>query len=117
MADDLFSIIEERSISVLELRLPQEMDALLMDSVIETVTSRIQLRGGGAWVLDLTQVKYLNSAGLGLLVNIRHKIRQSRGRLAVCGLSPAMSELFRSCCLEQLFQIVRTRQDAIAAVR
>src|SRR5277367_4482691 len=106
---DLFSIIEERSTWILELRVPQEMDALLTDSIIDSVTTHVQASNGGAWVVDLSLVKYLNSAGLGLLVNVRHKIRQSRGRLALCGLSPTLIELFRSCCLEQLFTIVRTR--------
>jgi anti-anti-sigma factor len=117
MPNELFRIFDEQSASVLELRLAPEMDALLMDSIVESVAAHLQRRGGGPWVLDLTAVNYLNSAGLGLLVNIRHKIRAAKGRLAICGLSPAMLELFRSCCLEQLFTIVKTRQDALSAVK
>ena len=115
MADDLFRIFEEKAVSVLELRIGPEIDALLMDTILEAVT--VMLRDGSAWVLDLAQVNYLNSAGLGLLVNIRFRIRKSRGRLALCGLSPALLQLFRSCCLEQLFTIVRSREDALRAVR
>jgi anti-sigma B factor antagonist len=115
MADELFRIFDEKAVSVLELRIGPEIDALVMDTILEAVTAA--LRDGSAWVLDLAQVAYLNSAGLGLLVNIRFKIRKSRGRLALCGLSPALVALFRSCCLEQLFTIVRSRDEALRALR
>jgi hypothetical protein len=32
----------------------------------------------------------------------------------LCGLSPRLMELFKSCCLERLFVIVKTRRDALA---
>jgi anti-sigma B factor antagonist len=117
MADELFRIFEQQSVRVIELRISPEIDALVMDTILDAVSVALQGNDGGAWVLDLAQVAYLNSAGLGLLVNIRFKVRKSRGRLALCGLSAGLVQLFRSCCLEQLFTIVKSRDEALRIVR
>jgi anti-anti-sigma factor len=116
MSKDYYRILDERSVGVVELRLHQDMDAMLFDGLLDSLGGEVDRRAGGAWVLDLSEVGYLSSAGLGLLVNIRQKVRQSRGKLALCGLSPKLVELFRSCCLERLFVIVKTRTDAVAVV-
>jgi anti-anti-sigma factor len=116
MADDLFIILEEKSVRILEFRLRPEMDAMLFDSLMAAVAMALDQRAGGAWVVDLSKVDYLSSAGLGLLVNIRQKIRQGKGKLALCGLSPRLIELFRSCCLERLFLILKTRDQATKEV-
>lgn len=118
MESKLYRILQEQSVYVLELLIEPEIDALLMDNILDAVTAAMQNGGASGifWVLDLTQVRYLNSAGLGLLVNIRHRVRQAKGKLALCGLSPTMVQLFRSCFLEQLFTITRTRSEAIRAI-
>jgi len=116
MAEQVIRILEERSIGILEFRLRPDSDALALESLMETISAEMESRTLGAWVVDLTQVSFLNSAGLGLMVNIRQKVRQSKGRLALCGLSPRLIELFHSCCLERLFLIVKTRSEAMKAL-
>jgi anti-sigma B factor antagonist len=118
MADQLFRIFQEQNVSVVEFQLRPEVDVLLLDRVLEGLAAELATHpGGGAWVLDLTQVSYLNSAGLGMLVNIRFKVRAAGGKLALCGLSVKLMELFKSCCLERLFVIAKTRSEAIAVLR
>jgi anti-anti-sigma factor len=116
MAEETFRIFQEQSVTIMEFRVRPDGDALALDSLMETITAEVEKRAMARWVLDLTEVAYLNSAGLGLLCNIRFKVKQAKGKLALCGLSPRMMELFRSCCLEKLFQIVKTRQDAVRAL-
>jgi anti-anti-sigma factor len=117
MPDQLFRILQEQSVSVVEFQLRPEVDVLLLDRVLEALAAELSAHsGGGAWVLDLAQVSYLNSAGLGMLVNIRFKVHQAGGKLALCGLSVKLLELFHSCCLERLFVIAKSRADAIALV-
>ena len=114
MADQLYRILQEQNVSVVEFQLRPEVDVLLLDRVLEGVAAELATHpGGGVWVMDLTQVSYLNSAGLGMLVNIRFKVRQAGGKLALCGLSVKLMELFKSCCLERLFNIVKTRDEAM----
>ena len=69
----------------------------------------------GQWVIDLSQLSYMGSAALGLLVNLRQQIKQSGGRLVLCGLSPQLVHIFNTCCMERLFRIVKSRADAVSA--
>jgi anti-sigma B factor antagonist len=116
MAKEVFRILQEQSVGILEFRTRPDSDAMALDVLMESIVAEFESRNVTAWVLDLSAVGFLNSAGLGLLVNIRQKVRQSRGKLALCGLSTGLMELFRSCCLERLFTIEKTREDAVAAV-
>jgi anti-anti-sigma factor len=67
-------------------------------------------------VLDVSRVDYMGSSALGLMVNVRQRVAKSGGRLALCGLSPQLLRIFRTCCLERLFHISKTRAEAIEAV-
>ena len=114
MSEPYLRISEESSVNVVELSIPLEIDSMAIDRLIGSIIDAVGSTPTHAWVVDLTRAAYLNSAGLGLLVNVREKIRQIRGTLVLCGMSVALQGLFRSCCLEKLFVITRSRQEAIA---
>jgi anti-anti-sigma regulatory factor len=48
-----------------------------------------------------------------LLVNLRQRIKAGGGQLELSSLSPQLVEVFRTCCLERLFTIRRTRAEAL----
>jgi anti-anti-sigma regulatory factor len=47
------------------------------------------------------------------MVNVRQRVKEARGRLVLCGLSPRLLQIFKTCCMERLFKIVRSRDEAI----
>jgi anti-anti-sigma factor len=53
---------------------------------------------------------------LGLFVNMREKIRAAGGVLVLCGMSAALTRIFKTCCLERLFTIAKSRADAMNLV-
>jgi anti-anti-sigma factor len=116
MNEQVYRIVQESSVGVLEFRARPDSDSMAMDSMLETIAAELRALGVKGWVVDLTWIDYLNSAGLGLMCNIRFKAKDAQAKLALCGLSPRLMELFRSCCLERLFVISKTRQQALAAV-
>jgi anti-anti-sigma factor len=58
----------------------------------------------------------MGSSALGLMVNIRQCILQAGGDLVLCGLSPQLLRIFRTCCMERLFRISKTQADALKVV-
>ncbi len=59
---------------------------------------------GGHIVLDLTDVSYLDSSGLGTLVGLKvSAIREGYCKLELVNLSPRVKELLRLSNLTQLF--------------
>jgi anti-sigma B factor antagonist len=67
-------------------------------------------------ILDLTEVPYMDSAGLGSLVSVyvsRHKLGQ---RLALSGVNGRIINLLKITQVEQLFLIFPSLGDAIDAL-
>lgn len=63
-------------------------------------------------ILDLTEVPYIDSAGLGLIVS--HYVRcHGRGvRLVLAGMSPRVLQLFQMTMVERFFPRVATVEEA-----
>ena len=63
-------------------------------------------------ILDLTEVPYMDSAGLGLIVS--HYVRcQGRGvRLVAAGVSPRVLQLFEMTKVDEFFPRIATVEEA-----
>lgn len=64
-------------------------------------------------IIDMTNVNYISSRGLGILVDI-HKKCQKSGKLILCGLSDDVMSVFKLTVLNNFFIIVNTQDEAIA---
>ncbi len=117
MDSDLFRVSEVDGVAVVELSLPQSLESAAFDRLNDTLLQLIGHRPGARWVLDLTQVSYMGSSTLGLMVNVRQRVKQAGGRLILCCLAPRLLQVFRTCCLERLFVIAHSRADAIKRAR
>jgi anti-sigma B factor antagonist len=106
-----------QSVTVVELNLPDGLDSTVFDRLNEDLLGVFDPQTNSRWILDLANVQYMGSAALGLMVNIRHRIRSTQGKLALCNLSPRLYQIFKTCCLERLFTISRSRDEAMRAVR
>ena len=89
------------------------MDAAEFDRINKEMLAILDGRAEGRWALDLSGVAYMGSSMLGLLVNVRQIIHTPGGTIVLCGLSPALAAVFRSCCLEKLFVVGATAADAV----
>jgi anti-sigma B factor antagonist len=112
---DLYQVSKAGTVNVVDLTLPHTLDIHEFDRLNESILALVRAEPEGQWVLDLSRLSYMGSAALGLMVNLRQQIKQSGGRLVLCGLSPQLLQIFKTCCMERLFRIVKTRADAIAA--
>ena len=102
---------------MIELLLPDSIDPLEFDRLNDAILAVLDGGADKGWVLDLSHVTYMGSAMLGLMVNLRHRVKKAGGKLALCGLSQRLHEIFRTCCMERLFIIARTRQRRFASRR
>jgi anti-anti-sigma factor len=112
MTTDFFQMTSEGAINVLELTLPHTIDTAAFEHLNAGLSQLVIDRKAAPWVLDLSRVSYMGSSALGLMVNLRQLIKSTGGQLVLCGLSPRLEHIFHTCCLERLFTIVKTREDA-----
>jgi anti-anti-sigma factor len=113
MTSELFRLSQEESINIVELSLPQTLDSEEFDRLNEAFSRLFVDAAGKRWLLDLSRLSYMGSAALGLMVNVRQQVKSNGGRLVLCCLSPRLMRIFQTCCLERLFTIVKTRDEAL----
>src|SRR2546423_7524000 len=103
-------------IHVIDLMLPETLDSQEFDRLNDALLSVFHGHTSERWLLDLSHVRYMGSAVLGLMVNIRQQIIKDQGRLVLCSLSQRLSEIFFATSLQRLFTISKNREDALKAV-
>lgn len=67
-------------------------------------------------VLDMENIKFLDSAGLNTFVDLIAPVRQRGGTIAVAAACQQVEVLFKLTRLELIFKIRRTTMEAINAV-
>ena len=115
---DLFHVTQVGPVQVIELWLPETLDSEEFGRLNESLLAAAAGAGADhALVLDLARLAYAGSSVLGLLVNVRQKVKEAGGRLVLCGLSERLLTTFRTCSLERLFVIRRSREEAVERAR
>ena len=66
-------------------------------------------------LIDFTETGYLDSSGLGALVSLSKKLRDTGGELRLAGLNEDLRTLFELTKLDSLFNIADTAEQALAA--
>jgi len=63
-------------------------------------------------IIDMKLVPYINSAALGIFLNVYREIEKRNGRFALCAISNDVDNLLDITKLESVFEIFKTADDA-----
>ena len=63
--------------------------------------------------LNLSDVEFINSSGLGSLVSIMKEVRLRKGRLTLSNLASYVKEIFEITQLSHIFEIYETQEEAL----
>jgi anti-sigma B factor antagonist len=66
-------------------------------------------------VLDLEQLRFLDSSGLGAFLSCLRKLNAKSGDLKLCGMSKQIHEVFHLVRMHRIFDIFNTREEAVSA--
>jgi anti-sigma B factor antagonist len=64
-------------------------------------------------LLNFENVEYMSSAALGKLITLHKKLTTVKGKLALCGISPQIVEVFAITKLDKIFKIHKDYQTAL----
>lgn len=67
-------------------------------------------------ILDFSNVQFLSSAVLGLLIRVSKKVYEKEGKLALCNIAPKIHEVFKITRLTKIFDIYTDRDSATEAI-
>jgi len=107
--------MDSREIDGITILQPQgRLDAASSKTFKEEVVQRAA-KGAKRLVIDLGQVRFLDSSGLGVLVSCLRQFTASGGDIKICGLRPEIQSLFALTRLNKVFDIFATAEEAVAA--
>jgi len=66
-------------------------------------------------VLDLADLVFINSLGLGVLLEFRHELGERGGQLHLAGATPPIVEILEKTRLNELFPMYNTADEALGA--
>lgn len=104
---------EERGAGICVVSLDQmRLTAAAAPGLKAALTGEIEA-GRSRLVLDLGKVSFIDSTGLGTLVGLLKRVGM-RGELVVCGVQPAVEQMFRLTRMDRVFRIFQTADEAVA---
>ena len=101
---------------VTHVRLSGEVDAAVAAPIQQALAGLVR-EGHTRLLIDLTDVSFIDSTGLGILLNTVRKLRRRRGRLAVACPNPMMRQLFELVGHNLLFPVDETVDQALHHLR
>jgi anti-sigma B factor antagonist len=73
-------------------------------------------KGENKVILDLAELKYINSSGLNVFINILTKARKASGDVAICCVNKKINELLVITKLNSVFNVSESSENAIAVL-
>lgn len=70
-------------------------------------------KGENKILLNLQELKYINSSGLNVLINILTKARKVGGEVAICCVNKKITELLVITKLDSIFNVKENEEKAI----
>ncbi len=84
---------------------------VLMDAYTQATS-----QGAHNIVLDFSDLDYMNSSGIGLLVTLLIRVNRQKQRLVACGLTDHYQQIFELTRLNEAITIFPTESDALSAL-
>jgi anti-sigma B factor antagonist len=100
-------------IAIISLR--GQIDAFGED-VLNAAYAELASQNPSAILLDFSQVDYINSTGIALIVGLLAQSRKSGSRMLACGLSEHYTELFRITRLIDFIGVFPDQESALASL-
>lgn len=93
---------------------------LILGTSLKIADSQIQTaieQGVTRMVIDLTDVEYVDSAGLGMLMYAYGLLNEKKGSLRVCGVTPRVMSLLQMTKTDTFLPMDTSRDESLAAMR
>ncbi len=118
------SVREQGGVLVLTIELHRISGYELAEAIGRELIAALGQPPASKVVVDLGQVTYMSSVGYGPLITLRGRVREAKGRLVLCRLSPVVHEMFEATRLlinpsspQSLFEFTDTVESAVALLQ
>jgi anti-sigma B factor antagonist len=103
--------------TVVELTDRRILDEVSINEIGEQLASMVAHAAVPQFVLDFSGVAHMSSSALGMLITLHKRIREKGGELRLCGIQPAIMEVFVITRLNEIFSICATKEQALETLK
>ena len=107
------NVTTERNVTVVEITDRKILDEVNIAQIGEQLNSLAAEGESPKMVLDFAGVSHMSSSALGMLITLHKRVRERGGQLRLCNIQPGIYEVFVITRLNEIFQIFRSRAEAI----
>lgn len=91
------------------------MDQQQADQLMAALDSELS-KGHKTVILDLSELQYMNSTGLNILINVLTRTRNAGGDTLIAGVSNSVRQLFVVTKLDTVFIMTSSVEEAVAKI-
>ena len=89
------------------------LDTLLIQRISDELNHLVDAKYKRKLLLDFTDVKFLSSSALGVLVTLKKKSDAIKGEVLLCGLRKDLRKIFKITSLDKLFKFADDERGAL----
>jgi anti-sigma B factor antagonist len=86
------------------------------ENILMDAYTQASSQGAHNIILNFSNLEYMNSSGIGLLVTLLIRVNRQKQRLLACGLSDHYQQIFTLTRLNEAIRIFNNEAEAAAAV-
>jgi anti-sigma B factor antagonist len=86
------------------------------ESVLMDAYNQASLSGVRSIVLNFSELEYMNSSGIGLLVTLLIRVKRQKQRLLAFGLTDHYQQIFEMTRLNEAIGLYSSEKEAVSAV-
>jgi stage II sporulation protein AA (anti-sigma F factor antagonist) len=83
----------------------------------DLLDSLVLENGGKTVVVNMDGIIYMNSAGLGIIIDTYKKFKDMKGKIILCNLVPEIMNLFEVTKLNRFIEIYENESEAISKIK
>jgi anti-sigma B factor antagonist len=100
--------------SIFIVKLSGEVDLYNANKIKDNIANHLKHSTARNIIINLDEVTYIDSTGIGTLISIRQMISGARGELRLIHVTNSVKKIFELTKLNMLFKILDDEESAIA---
>jgi len=114
MADSPRLLIENmKDVTVATFQDISILDAVQIDEIGEELYEQIEKKDRKKLILDFSNVKFLSSSALSVLITLHKKAVQAKGQVVLCSMRDDLKKVFEITRLDRMFTFSSNLDDAL----
>lgn len=103
-----------RDVTVVNFQDASILDTAVVDEIGRALYELVDAQARRKLILDFSNVKFLSSSALGVLITLKKKSSAIKGEVVLCSMRPELKKVFEITNLSKMFQFCENENKALA---